>query len=733
MGALLALFVTIGLWYSIAIPPGEGVDEAAHFAYVRYVADEWRLPVQPLDDTHPQVWMGHHPPLYYFLGALVIAPVDTQSNLSALRSNPHFRWDEEGDFGWNVMLPVPTAERWRGALLALQLLRWMGIVFGAVAIRYVYASVRLLLPQHPWAALGAGALIGLNPSFLYMASTVHHDVLLSAIAAAGLYLMLTVAFGPVRLRGLLLLGLLCGAAVLTKLSGAVLPVTAAFILLLRPRQTGDWANRWLHLAAVTFCALFVAGWWLVRNQLLYGDPLGWQMFLITHSHMVRPTAFTWGIFVEEFLAQIGKTFWGAFGFMHILLPVWMRQIAWSLSALAALGLIVQCARIIRTKRWDKSTGLAWAAICLLLMLLFASFVRFAQSTLGAGHGRYLFPGATTIGALLIVSLNGYFYWRGERMISLAALVVMTAYAIFAPVRYVLPLYRLPDLPSAAQVAGARQLDIAYPGGFRLMAAQMSSAVVIPGQGLDATTYWQADADVASDIDPYVTLSLVGSDGGLLGSTSFWPEIATVPSVWDGRTVVNRQSFYVPPDVAAGSVLMRMEVLAGREGSVLSTSNGEESVTLAEMLALGAVVQVDAASLPISQRNEVFAGALRLAGVTLPDTIAPGEILPVQLFWEVLSSPSADYTIFVHLVDANDQIVAQLDRPPGGGISPTTSWLTGMFLQDTYPIPLPSELADGIYRVRFGLYTWPDLARQPVTSNGSSIGDSVVIGQVEIGP
>jgi len=121
----------------------------------------------------------------------------------------------------------------------------------------------------------------------------------------------------------------------------------------------------------------------------------------------------------------------------------------------------------------------------------------------------------------------------------------------------------------------------------------------------------------------------------------------------------------------------------------------------------------------------------LAGVDLPEQIVAGAVLPVQLYWEVLSPPPADYTVFVHLLDADDQIVAQLDRPPGGGVSPTSSWLAGTFLQDTYPIPLPANLTAGSYRVRLGLYTWPDLIRQSVTVNDVPVGDSVVIGQVQL--
>ena len=64
--ALLVLFTLLATGYAVAIPPGEGVDETPHFDYIRYVKDNRRLPVQPMNRAEGvKVWMGHHPPLYY--------------------------------------------------------------------------------------------------------------------------------------------------------------------------------------------------------------------------------------------------------------------------------------------------------------------------------------------------------------------------------------------------------------------------------------------------------------------------------------------------------------------------------------------------------------------------------------------------------------------------------------------------------------------------------------------
>ena len=79
---LVALFCVVAGFYSVTIPPGEGVDEIPHFDYVRYAKENWALPVQPMNsEAGVRVWMGHHPPLYYALVALaspgLISPIGT--------------------------------------------------------------------------------------------------------------------------------------------------------------------------------------------------------------------------------------------------------------------------------------------------------------------------------------------------------------------------------------------------------------------------------------------------------------------------------------------------------------------------------------------------------------------------------------------------------------------------------------------------------------------------------
>jgi hypothetical protein len=78
-------------------------------------------------------------------------------------------------------------------------------------------------------------------------------------------------------------------------------------------------------------------------------------------------------------------------------------------------------------------------------------------------------------------------------------------------------------------------------------------------------------------------------------------------------------------------------------------------------------------------------------------------LEVTLHWHALQTPEENYHTFVHLLDANDNIVAQHDGPPGEGKLLALGWLPGEYLIDVHLLKLPFDLPDGDYRLRAGLY------------------------------
>jgi 4-amino-4-deoxy-L-arabinose transferase-like glycosyltransferase len=721
------------------IPLGEGVDETPHFDYIRYVKEHRGLPVQPLTrEEGVQVLMGHHPPLYYVLGGLGISWIDTSDFGQVFRYNPHFVWGENLDHnGWNVMMHFGQDRfPWKGSVLAMHVARLMTIGFGTVALYAIYNATKIVFPTHIWAPLGATALIGFNPSFVFMSSTVHHDTLQTAIFALTILWALKFLKGPDRKSDIWLGGILLGAALLVKLSGLALGPLLGLVLLLKHRQSWNWQKLIAQALSVFAIAALVAGWWFIRNQWLYGDPLGWRMFLHIHRHMIRPDPHAWqGYLVHDFLAQILRTFWGAFGYMHITFPNITKYLWWT-TVLAGVGLINGLLRgnLIPRARWPE-----WGILLAALFLLFASFVRFAVTTVGAGHGRYLFPAGASIGSLLIAGLNGFTAWRHHRLISIALAVGMIAYAIWLPIKHVLPKYASTETATAAQLTKAEPVKAVLADSIELVAYQSDTKVVQPGQWIHMDLYWRAIGLPHERLDPHIRLQATDQQGNVLDSDTRWPVPSLSPNVWPPETVyVSHMPLGMPAEGLAGQVQLQVGALV-KNGQEILPAQGtldhpeqDGMVTIEHLLAVGAITQVSPDDVP-NRRQEVFDSTLALDGFELPTApISPGSVIPVSLYWHVLKRPTANYTVFVHVLNDRGELVTQFDQPPGGGSVPTSTWQEGQTLHDAYPLPIPSSLSAGIYTIHIGMYTQPSLQRLPVYINDQVIGDSVVLSSIEIG-
>ena len=125
----------------------------------------------------------------------------------------------------------------------------------------------------------------------------------------------------------------------------------------------------------------------------------------------------------------------------------------------------------------------------------------------------------------------------------------------------------------------------------------------------------------------------------------------------------------------------------------------------------------------------FDNKMELRGYAADHT---GDMLNVTLFWRASAAMARDYTVFVHLLDANGNVVAQHDGQPTWQLPiPTDTWQPGETLRDSHPIPLPENLPPGTYQLRVGVYFWQTLERLPVVENGAPVGDSVLLGTVQL--
>jgi len=122
----------------------------------------------------------------------------------------------------------------------------------------------------------------------------------------------------------------------------------------------------------------------------------------------------------------------------------------------------------------------------------------------------------------------------------------------------------------------------------------------------------------------------------------------------------------------------------------------------------------------------FGDSIQLQGYSLFANVAnPGDIVQLALFWQAQMPIARRYKVFIHVLDASDHIVTQVDREPGGGLVPTTIWQPGQVIIDRYGIAVPSDVQPGRYRILIGLYDFEG-ARLSVRGTGE---DRVILSEV----
>jgi hypothetical protein len=264
IGALVAVavaFVAVVTVVAVKTPAWEAPDEPGHVRNVETLAaGHWyRIPLDSKSARLHAASLGnelHQPPLYYLL----------------LAGFQRLVWQRA-----HTVMPGPTLfpDVARGVYphhssaqhRSLLLLRLPNIGLGLVAILFTFLAARLVTTDR-WTPVIAAAVVAFVPRFVFLSAFVTNDNLVTALGAALAYAGLRCVVFKSLVWGAVV-GAILGLLTVTKLSA--LP---AFALLVPVLATFRGWRRRIQLVACTLAATLVAcGWWLVQNQLRYGDPL----------------------------------------------------------------------------------------------------------------------------------------------------------------------------------------------------------------------------------------------------------------------------------------------------------------------------------------------------------------------------------------------------------------------------------------------------------------------------
>ena len=253
--------------------------------------------------------------------------------------------------------------------------------------------------------------------------------------------------------------------------------------------------------------------------------------------------------------------------------------------------------------------------------------------------------------------------------------------------------------------------IRQPLGDLTLVGYAAPEKIQPGQEMWLWLYWQAQKP--PDPDALIQLSLGSQDEN---TTTDFPPVDSIGPVDSWQVGQVRRAVYHLPTSPR---------LAGQEAAIhvgITSAAGPIETTLAHVKLETRPRQFDVP--PIAQPTDITFGErsqLKLIGYDLPAaSFAPGDALPVTLYWQAGAEMDVNYTVFVQLLNHAGQVVSQQDLQPLAGAAPTTTWLSGEILTDPYSLTLPADLPSGDYHLITGLYNAATGERLPASSGGDFV-------------
>jgi hypothetical protein len=230
---------------------------------------------------------------------------------------------------------------------------------------------------------------------------------------------------------------------LAKPSALPLGLVALLGLVISARECRSSRYLVTRLTTLAFVLAFTTGWWFVRNCILYGDPLGFNVYRDVFGAFRRSEPLDWSD-LAEFVGTQFRSYWGMFGWMNLPAPAWFHWSMASLVAFAAGGTACAFARLRGSELSAAQRRALW--ILLTTVIFQESFTLLGVGSFNSAwyQGRYLFPVAAPIAMLLAFGLIRGFEIALPRRTGGAAIasVVLGLGVIssLAPFRWIAPAY-----------------------------------------------------------------------------------------------------------------------------------------------------------------------------------------------------------------------------------------------------------------------------------------------------
>jgi hypothetical protein len=284
-------------------------------------------------------------------------------------------------------------------------------------------------------------------------------------------------------------------------------------------------------------------------------------------------------------------------------------------------------------------------------------------------------------------------------------------------------------PTIEELAIPHLLHHDFDGQVELLGYDLSTAEVKAGETVRIILFWRALRSMENDY--LLQLQAQDSEGQIWAEGEFPLANETYPtSQWNEGEMIRGQ-YNLAVDAAAPTGEQTINFKLQLSNLQPLTSNFQHLTTLS------VVAPERNFTVPTEIQHPLranLADKVAFLGYDLDKaTVKPGGTLHLTLCWQALAKMETSYTVFVHLLDAQNRTWGQRDNLPVKGTHPTTSWLPGEVVIDEYEIVVNATAPAGEYQIEVGMYDLATMFRLPAyDEQGAPLpSDCILLSKVQV--
>jgi hypothetical protein len=316
---------------------------------------------------------------------------------------------------------------------------------------------------------------------------------------------------------------------------------------------------------------------------------------------------------------------------------------------------------------------------------------------------------------------------------------MLSLALVALFAYLGPAYAQPrsfsaadELPNPVAINFDQLVSLV---GYEVKAGEDGiSQTLHPGDPLDIELYWQVNNQPLGDYLLFV--HLLDQYGSIVAQRDTHPGLGNFPSSqWKpGDRFVEEIRLYTPETAYVPSEV-RLNVGLYEPGAYRLAVTDNNGLSLGDAFELTRINLMPKDGEYPNPQDQNFNNEIKLIGYKYDrQVINENQDLEVTLYWQALDDIETDYTVQVHLLSEDGQIVSSTIGRPINGDSPTNTWNDGDLIEDAHKLFVKPGTSTGSYLIDIALLeTASNRPQNIVADDGHWINNHLILAPIRIGP